>query len=308
MSTATSISIWPRRESTTTITGAATNKPASPLGQYQSTSNQGRKCNDHDRVAGGNRNVDHWDGRNNGDSVKEFPANNRYGNHHRGSSASISDHWQTNQSRPQQQYGRNNECNRQWSSCRTTVTTSDLRTPCRSGNNENSRFYSSFSFRQTRVPEGYPKMDHERNPRRGSCVSEFSRKLAEGYDIWEDSDRPIINWKYPQLPIRENRAHELRMMANLERIKKMRERETQMNKRNIRASSAVEKRETAWWERSKSGYRNAPSRARPSYVSMTPRNNRSLRPTSASNSNFRPNPMSSFSKPAGSIYMSASRR
>lgn len=143
---------------------------------------------------------------------------------------------------------------KQWTSYRTDVTGTSIRTPISSG-----KFRTNFSFRQAQVPEGYPKMDHERNPRRESFVAEFSRKLAEGYDIWEDEDRPVINWVFPRLPIRKNKTHELRMMANRERITKMLEREKQMNKRNTRMSSAPDKKETAWWERSRNGVSRTPA-------------------------------------------------
>lgn len=147
----------------------------------------------------------------------------------------------------------------QWTSYRTDVTGTSIRTPISSG-----KFRTNFSFRQAQVPDGYPKMDHERNPRRESFVAEFSRKLAEGYDIWEDEDRPVINWVFPRLPIRKNKTHELRMMANRERITKMLEREKQMNKRNggrmmQGGAAAADKRETAWWERSRNGVSRTPA-------------------------------------------------
>ncbi len=289
-----------RRGSNTSAASAVASKPAPPLGRYQ-PNREGGKCggNNFDdgtrdcqadgngvRATGGSRNTERQHTLNNGDNVEEFAADNN-----------------CRSSDQQERRYRDNEYDRQWGSYRTTA--NELRTPCRSAN---SRFNTSFSFRQTRVPEGYPKMDHERNPRRGSCVSEFSRKLAEGYDIWDDVDRPVINWKYPQLPIRENKTHELRMMANLERINRMREREKQMNKRNIRAPTGVEKKETAWWERSRNGLRNnAPGVTTPSNVPMRLRGNRSFhRPVPASNVNSHPNPVNSFRR-TSSICLSSSR-
>lgn len=140
-----------------------------------------------------------------------------------------------------------------WSSLRTDVTGTSIRTPVTSG-----KFRTSFSFRQATVPEGYPKLEFERNPRRESVVAEFSRKLAEGYDIWDDDERPVINWRYPTLPIRANRTHDLRSMANRERINKMLERENQMNKRGSRMMqnpNTQPRKDTAWWEKPKNGVR-----------------------------------------------------
>lgn len=188
----------------------------------------------------------------------------------------------------------------QWTSYRTDVTGTSMRTPISSG-----KFRANFSFRQAQVPEGYPKMDHERNPRRGSVVAEFSRKLAEGYDIWEDEDRPVINWVFPRLPIRKNKTHELRMMANRERITSMLEREKQMNKRNTRMMSGADKRETAWWERSS---RNGVSRTPASHagghapVPATPRTSASGHHAASRGWSSNVSARQTFAAPKGSYY------
>lgn len=134
----------------------------------------------------------------------------------------------------------------QWNSSRTDISVSVHKTPITEG-----KYRTNFSFRLAVVPEGYPKAEAERDPRRESMVSEFTRRMTEGYDIWDDEDRPLINWKYPKLPIRVNRTHELRKEANILRINKMMEREKQMNKRNLRVSttSSMDKKEKAWWEK-----------------------------------------------------------
>lgn len=164
----------------------------------------------------------------------------------------------------------------EWTSYRTDVTGTSLRTPITSG-----KFRTAFSYRKAEVPEGYPKMDYERNPRRESTVAEFSRKLAEGYDIWDDDDRPIINWKYPHMPSRPNRTQELRTIANLEKINRMLEREKQMNKRlSSRMMTPVEKKETAWWERPRNGHRMLA--AATNFVRSNPQNNRAAWSSSVS--------------------------
>lgn len=178
-------------------------------------------------------------------------------------------------------------CN-EWRSYHTDVTTM-LQTPSGS-----EKFRTNFSFRQAQIPEGYPKMDYQRNPRRESFVSEFSRKLAEGYDIWEDEDRPIINWRWPQLPIRKNRTHELRTIANRERINKMQEREKQMNKRNTRLTAPAEKKETAWWEKSKNGS----IRMKTATPRAIPQTNRTLWSGSSTTNSVRQN----FLTKRGAIY------
>lgn len=135
----------------------------------------------------------------------------------------------------------------QWTSYRTDITSSSRRTPITSG-----KFRTNFSYRKAEIPHGYPKSDDYRNPRRESVVAEFSRKVFEGYDIWEDEDRPVINWKFPRMPIRTNKTSELRRFANMEKIQKMVEREQQLNKRNSRFANPQDKKDTAWWEKPRS--------------------------------------------------------
>lgn len=133
------------------------------------------------------------------------------------------------------------------------------------------------------VPEGYPKSDDQRNPRRESMVGEFSRKVFEGYDIWEDEDRPVINWKFPQLPIRSNKTHELRKYANLEKINRMVEREKQMNKRNAKFANPMDKKDTAWWEKPKNGVKHQPSTPRLGHTNRGWTSNVSSRSTFVTN-------------------------